>query len=543
LLSACLALSLPNQAAQATTTAPSELIVPAGVHRGFHAAVQNVATALQSGDFERAARLRKWLPGDVITVEYDDRKVPAKYKRKYREGFTKALREWASVPSGPRFSEEPNALLRVTFEPELAESEVPGTPLGATVFFYDKATPRAELVIGLVRTNRRTPTIDTEVQNETMAAIANLIGLAPNPLFGFASSRTDLSVTRPIGIFPGDMTLAQANLKLLRQLDFAIEKKTSLKLGKPSANFHSDLLDAGVVNEGDRANFTVQLTNTGTGTLIFRAGTDCGCVIPPPPAELAPGQSVLVKPGIDTKGYSGEINQRVVFYTNDPEHPVKNVNLRVRSRPQFRWIAPGGFNIALDDAKPSFDFLLLTPPGAKLDPSKARLNLIEGQVTAVPWQGEIDDPELNEPKRSREGYRFTVELDPATINGRATGEVLVPVEAVQSDGKPPVASTLRRTFNVQRGIVASPSDVYFGDLESGRTALLELSKPIPFQIKAAKSTNPVFRLDKIKDTGKTHLYRVTYLGGGRGDVSGQLEFTTDDPKQPVIRVAVLGVEP
>jgi hypothetical protein len=231
----------------------------------------------------------------------------------------------------------------------------------------------------------------------------------------------------------------------------------------------------------------------------------------------------------------------VIFYTNDPDQPAQIVPLKVRSRPKYRWLAPKGSTFAIHDTESEIEFLLFPPTGVELTADRLVLQEISGQINVQPWTGEIADPELNEPIMPRKGYRVTIRVQPDDIVGRVGAAIGIRTSSpgVANPGGP----QHRKAFFVQRGILVSPPDVYFGDLEIGKKSSFELAKPTQFRVKSVSVSNPAFKVEEVMNDGKRFVYRVTYLGGLRGDIQEAVILTTDDPKQPTLRVAIIGSTP
>lgn len=518
----------------AVAMAPRTLSLPPSVHPEFAKAAKAVAGATQAGDFDKAKRLLSWLPGEVITVEWDDQKVPAKYRREYRRGFEDALKEWSSVRNGPMFAEEKGGLVKFTFEKELAESDVPGVPLGAASFFKDKATPRLEVVLGLSRGPARARTEGIEIRNEVVAGLAQAMGFSPNPLFGFAASRTDLNANRPIGIFPGDIRQYQANRLLVSELAAAVEAKEAVNIPDGKYSLDRDSVDAGTVTEGEKANFTFQLSNPGDGPLIYRTGADCGCVIPPKPGEVAPGGSTILVAQIDTRGFPGDLQKKVILYTNDPERPTRTLNLRVRSRPVFRWIMPSGNTVSVEDGWPDSAIYFFAPDTATLDWKDLKVEGIVATASAEPWSGELADAEMSEPAVARKGWKIKLYLKPEAVLGKTLVTVSIP-------NPDPTKARISLPFFVQRGILVSPSEVYLGETSVGRSATFSVSRPKPFAVTEAKSESPSFKVETIKVSPTEVTFKVIYQGAQTGEFRSRIILKTDDPKQPVIIVPISGI--
>ncbi|MFN8221197.1 MAG: hypothetical protein U0S12_13830 [Fimbriimonadales bacterium] len=159
-------------------------------------------------------------------------------------------------------------------------------------------------------------------------------------------------------------------------------------------------------------------------------------------------------------------------------------------------------------------------------------------MTQEPWKGELADPELQEPATMREGICFAIKLPKNAMNGRVPGTLV----AETDDARFPI---MRKTFYVQKGIVALPDLLYMGNIprEPRRLNLL-LSRPErDFEITKIESEHPNFTAIAKAVRGKWE-YRVSVDFDGKADfgtIDTRLNIYTNDPRQPIIHVPIRAV--
>ncbi len=99
----------------------------------------------------------------------------------------------------------------------------------------------------------------------------------------------------------------------------------------PVAEFNSTTHDFGTIRQGEKLDYSFELTNSGKGDLIIRnIRASCGCtVVTPSKKVISPGESIPVKVEFDSRGRRGRQSKTITIITNDPKKPT-NV-LRIAS--------------------------------------------------------------------------------------------------------------------------------------------------------------------------------------------------------------------
>lgn len=499
------------------------------------------ATAAQN--WTLATRRLDRLPTGRITIQWDPTGVPAAQRADYLKARDEAIAVWQRTGVLNAANKSlPARRLIVRFVPVMNQAAGSTMPLGAALD-TDPATGVSTLVVGLRRGGNRAPTRPNDVRNEIAYSISKMLGLADSPLFGFINSRTDQATDVNLVPAPGEVRTAQqvlATADLLRQ---AVRKREALVWRAPETFLDPREFRPEPFPQGTKVPFTFQLTNAGEGPLSYRAIGDCGCVLPPAPGTLGPGETVLLRPVIDTTEFVGLLDKRLILITNDPDRPTITIPIRTFSQPQFRWFEPANRVQLLDDAAPGgsaeVTLRLAVQPGLTLDPNRAQVQGVPGAtVVAEPWTETLPDAELKESPKARQGFRFRVRFDPNTVIGRMRISVTVP-----TPGAPAPFTT--GSVAVQRGIVTLPFDLYLGrvDAKGKRVASLVSRPGKPFRILSITSDHPNVRAT-ARDTGRGDEYRIetVYDGKGKpGDLSGTIRIRTNDPAQPEIMLPFRGL--
>ena len=512
------------------TKAPDFPALPAGISSEMYQTFSDIHVQLAKGQFAAAERLLSLLPETDVTFAWDDAAAPIFARDGYADARDMAFRAWEKLSPQPSFSERITGKapvgIQFRFSPSLGNDPVTNTPRAAAYLFRADGNPRLECVIATKRGAKGSPTTGIEVRNEVAYAMAMYSGLAASPVFGTISSRTDLNVSNPTGI-----TVAEAeNYRRIQGYSDALrgavlrKQRWALQQARlfvdPVAGMSRD------TEESERAQFTFQLTNTGAGSMSYRTIGDCGCVIPAPPGVVAPGQTVVIRPQIDTTGFKDLLDKRLLLYTNDPEMPLKVLPLRVRVVPQYVWKDPNNGTVVMQEDQVQTKMTVNYASTRLLDWSRAQIDGTTGTVTANPVT-----------TGNRTQATVTMNLKAPLLPGRTLVSLTIPVVDVNR-------SLARYTFAIQKGIAMLPSDLYLGTLAGEpKTVAVQLSRPgKPFKIKRVTSDLPWLKYS-VDDLGKHDEYRVTvsYVGGApSGEILGTLVIETDDAKQPVIKMAITG---
>ena len=97
----------------------------------------------------------------------------------------------------------------------------------------------------------------------------------------------------------------------------------------PVVTFDEKSHDFGEMKQGDKKDFTFQLTNNGkTDLVIRRVRSSCGCTAVAPASKvIAAGETAPVKVTFDSRGKRGRQSKSITVITNDPKTPTTTLRI------------------------------------------------------------------------------------------------------------------------------------------------------------------------------------------------------------------------
>lgn len=509
--------------------------VPAGTNQSFLEAVLKVEDALEKGDFAAASRALSALPKRKLRVKWDDKAVPAGFRAGFAAARDAALQGWQSFIADYHVEIVPDkADLVFQFSDDLPESPE-GLPAGAVhMFSVDPADPRLVTVIGTKRGRPSQPASAQDVRNEVTYAVSAYYGIERTHFPGTASFRSDLPLVGTTMVGQGEALMLGRIFRVVDRLAEAVAKKEKLVAARPRMQLEPLRMDLPPANQGDPVRFSIQVTNSGNATLNFRFVPDCGCIAPSHAPTLEPGGSTVVTVNVDTVNFVGELRHKFFVFSNDPEIPYREFPVSIDVEPLFRFVRPGPSVVQMGETGAETTIYLLFNPASKMVARDARLEGNAGSVHGEPWEGEITD---RGKKLSGKGMRYHVKLARTPVPGRTSAALVVSTDNVNF----PV---VRTTIFAQRGIVALPEAVYFGEIpKSAAVASTRISRPdLPFKVLKVETDRPFLKATVKAEPGGAE-YRVVVEFDGNADfgpLQATVTVTTDDPKQPKVVIPVMG---
>lgn len=511
-----------------------------GTHEQFQRSVLHVQELLFESKFDEAAKIAGRLPDEAITLNWKDTNVPANQKKPFSDVRDLAIAEWKNRYPDLKFSfvKAPDADIVVSFEPNLPPNADTKTPAGA-VYFSSAAPgePSLEVILALKRGTNKIATIDRDVYNEVLHAIGRHLGLSPIAGTGTVMTRMEDPYGMRNRVDGATVVIARNNVAAVQKLRKAVATKARITPAIASLQLDPLKVDLPVAVQGDQLDFSLTVVNTGNSVLHYSLVPDCGCFRLPVPGDTVPaGSTRVIRGQIDTSEFPGRHRKELTMFTNDPEQPVRIIPFTFEARPRYRFLydAPGNTMQVPDEGLVATVYLAMDPDR----PFKIKAASVSGKESPVeitPWEGELPDPELNEPSRPRKGYALKMLFSPDLVGGRQA--VTLSVET--DDPKLPV---LHRSFHLQRGIAAMNSQIYFGSVSKKRASAYTLivRDDKPYKILSARSESKHFTA-KVETVRQGHHYRLTvdYLGDAPlGLLNSRIILTTDDPKQPEVIVNV-----
>lgn len=97
----------------------------------------------------------------------------------------------------------------------------------------------------------------------------------------------------------------------------------------PVAKFNVLTYDFGAMKQGDKKEYTFNLTNDGKSDLQIRnVRSSCGCTaVAPSKKVVSPGETVPIKVTFDSRGKRGRQSKSITVITNDPKNPTSTLRI------------------------------------------------------------------------------------------------------------------------------------------------------------------------------------------------------------------------
>jgi uncharacterized protein DUF1573 len=289
--------------------------------------------------------------------------------------------------------------------------------------------------------------------------------------------------------------------------------------------------DAGSVEQGTLAKFHFVIANRGQADLeITQVKPSCGCTVPHWDKLIKPGAEGSIDAEVNTTNFRGAITKHLTVLTNDPAHPQIELTLNATVTPLIQVTPNLSALISIEDQPATQEFTLVRSGGRPMKIVQVNPNatFLKVETTALPGEGR---------------YKLAITATTDAPMGRSTVPVVVQTDQEKSPN-------LTLIVMVDRGIVAMPP-LLFWSMTGGvvrlpfRSAVTISRQSRPFHVTHVAVDDPKLetKLETIRD-GREYRVMVTYNGGWEGGtVKRMLTVTTDDPKQPELKVPVQAILP
>lgn len=519
-------------------TASAMPVLPAGNNEVFYRSAYAVVDALAKSDFDGARKLLKSLPKVEIVISWNETKIPESRRAEFRMARDKALTDWQRLFPEFKWSFASKGDIQFDFSPSLPPNADSPMPAGAVHFLSsDPNDPRVESVISMQRGNPPEPADSMDIHAEVGYAVAAYFGLARSPIFGSVSSRTELPHRTYMVVSRYEAFAAKENLQYVDKLAAAVLKRKPLQSVTPAAKLDEKQVNLGEATQGEIKKFSLQIANNGTGPLRWRAVPDCSCLSADNGGQIPAGSAMTIRAQVDTTDFVGELHKQLMIYTNDPEMPIQLIPVTLKVQPLYRFLPAPPPAFIVNDPPFTVPVHLALTSADQFQIKSAKVAGVEGTVTWKKWSGEAEDPELNDPKRMRNGYVFEITVTGGLPPGRANATLTIETDH-------PVFGAIRRAVGFQKGIVAFPDILYLGEMRNvPRKVFLVVNRPgNPFRITSAKVNISGFSVTVPVGEKDEHRLVVAYDGKHEdGSFEGVITLTTTDEKQPQILVPISGV--
>lgn len=299
----------------------------------------------------------------------------------------------------------------------------------------------------------------------------------------------------------------------------------------PAVEVRAMAQDGGTVEQGALVKYRFPVANRGQADLeLQRVETSRGCTIPKWDKVIPPGQEGAVEAVLDTRIFRGALSKTLTVHTNDPANRQIKLTLTANVTPLVL-VTPGETALfAVGEEPVTQEFTVERPSGGlmKVLEVVAPQPYLKTQLT---------------PLAGGNRYRLAITATAECPMGRT----VVPV-AVKTDLPAPGTRTI--TVILERGIVTMPARIYWtwtgGAVKPPvRTSVRVSRQKRPFRITGVTVDDPKLEAEllTLRD-GEEYRVIVTYTGGWDGGlIRRTVIVTTDDPKQPEIRIPIEAVLP
>ena len=520
------------QAAQGPIVSPE---IPPGANSTFLRNCQEVCEALDRKDWAAAQKALVHLPSTKITLQWDDKAVPAGRRAELAKARDEAIKLWSDAVPEIKVTIASKGKIKISFAPDLPQNTESVGPAGAVFFTSnDPKEAAVEGVIALVRTESRYSIETKEVTNEVGYAIGTYLGLERKPGVGAAMSRTEEMYRRTFLVATPEMQVVREIQKIVTKLTDYTARKVQVKPAKPQIFLSQTEFKPEPVSQADPLNMSLSVTNRGNATLRFSVIPDCTCFSLAYDRSIPAGETRLVKIGIDTLHFTGNLDKTLHIQSNDPEAGVRKVHFTMRVDPLYRFLGLQSNDVLYVDQTTEGEVYFIPNPKKPLVPTGVVVEGVNGTATMEPWEGTLPDKVSGEGPLPRKGYKIKVSLKGDIPPGRAGVNVVVKTND-------PDWPAIRSSFSVQRGIISLPITVYFGEISKNPTrAWTLITRPgRPFKITKVDCDSQFFKGQVEATKEGDYKLIVQYLGGSDfGDIRARMTLSTDDPSQPTVEIPV-----
>jgi hypothetical protein len=344
-----------------------------------------------------------------------------------------------------------------------------------------------------------------------------------------------------------------APLRTLMALSLAAGLAPGLACAAPKLSVAQPRREIGALTAGQTAEAEFPIANMGDALLeITQVTVGCGCTTTSYPASLRPGETGVLKVKLVSSAlWNGPVEKEVTLHSNDPEQPAQKLLLVAEMRPLLRFEPANPLAIEYKKGDVLRRVVTVTPAA---DAAVA----VTGVVPAGPG---TEARLLPAESGDRPGaVRVEITVRPPAQGGDFSTSVMLQTTHAAVPAVPLVVMAVS-----QDAITISPSFLYLGSLRAasraeaarpsasrragtlagGQERLLILFKRSgTFRVLGIRTDTPALQATlrpparpDAAAAANYHEIAVRYVGGWpKGDVTGKLVVTTDDPQSPTIEV-------
>lgn len=307
----------------------------------------------------------------------------------------------------------------------------------------------------------------------------------------------------------------------------------------PKAVIASPIADLGEVSRGETTTHDFIIKNEGDAPLeITEVRPACGCTVAEYDEIIPPGGTGKVHAELDTSGVSGAASKAITVFTNDPANPRLQLTLRIRTvehilfNPGFARFVKGHGHppgvVRQIFFSPDFPELAIE----KLESPYPFLDVEYRKATEEERWGDVEGNQYV--------VTLTLDYDEAPVGPLADHILVTTNHPKQPETQLPVSGFVRPLMAVTPSVasfgpvlIAEPMTVRF---------LVKNYGADPVKITSVEQDLPAAETSfEALEEGRTYSVELVLKPEmPKGPFSSQVEIHTDNPKEPVIKVPVLG---
>lgn len=511
-------------------------VLPPGCDASLSNAVQLVEQSLEKSDFKEAQKRCAWLPKRQFAIKWSDENVSPTDRPLYAQARNQAIAAWVKAIPTLKISVAKSGEIGISFVDGFDQAPGDLIPRSANHKVSIDNARTVTSLLALTRGPKAKQSSAIDIQNEVGYAIGSYLGLTKSPIYTQMMGRTDHPNTTLAKITPDEASWANDCLVASETLRSATATKKRIARSYPIADVKPIEPESTDTVQGDKPIYTLTVTNKGNSLLRYRLNSTCACMSMKRTGSIEPGETSKVEIELDTTEFRGKLSKILYVYTNDGNAGTLELPIKSNITPQYRMLASHGSAYILPKQGLEFDVFLVLAKKTLIQPIRAEVDGIKAKVEMTPWSGTLADPELDEGPLPRQGYRLRVSVPDQDILGRRPGTLTVTTDNF-------TFRLLQFNFSVQKGIVALPFSVYFGQAKPGDEAYATLSRPgKPFRVTSIKVEENFIEArmapDSSGDTQKL-IVSVKY-NAPKGYFRSIIKVMTDDPDQPEVLVGAGG---
>lgn len=297
----------------------------------------------------------------------------------------------------------------------------------------------------------------------------------------------------------------------------------------PSLTFEKLHHDFGKVSPDKKVAYRFKATNAGNAMLnITHLNPSCGCTATVPGKwSLNPGESTEIEATFNPAGMKNLVRKSIQVTSNDPKNPIQTLTFEAEVVQEINLETSALF--------------FLEVPRSSSRKSTVRLRSGNGQPVVITEIKAPGAPYLSGSVK-QDGKDAIVEMtfDPKKVPlGSPRG---VDKITLRTGSATQPTLTVDVQWEIKASITSTPNRVVFKDSAGKDHRLAVTLKHVDgktFTLTGAKPSSPLLRVEGLGKKGIQQEVVVLLAGNAKaGSYNERIEFSTDDPDQPIVELRV-----